>query len=211
VKRNIIGITGGIGSGKSTAARILGNLGAYVLDADEISRHALDMGTDCYRAVADWVGDAVLLPDQSIDRRALAELVFSDEAARQRLNAIVHPYVLRVMEERTDEILNRDPAACVVWDVPLLLESGYERHVGCVVLITAPAELRLNRIPLPREEALRRMGAQWTDEKKARLADYVLPNEGTAEAFETVVRAFYRDWSARTLCRPECGDPTVSS
>ena len=193
-RQNIIGITGGIGSGKSTAARILGELGAFCLDADEIARHALDVGADCYQAVADWLGDAVLLPDGTINRRAVAELVFSDAEKRRRLNAIVHPHVQRVMRARTDEILKRNPNACVVWDVPLLFESGYETQVGCTVLITAPVELRLARIALPQKEALRRMAAQWTDEEKARLADYVLPNEGTVEELAVAVQGFCREW-----------------
>jgi len=197
---HIIGVTGGIGAGKTTVARMLGELGAYVLDADEISRQALAIGSPCYQAVLDWLGNAILGADGAIDRRALADLVFADAQKRERLNAIIHPHVLQVLEERTKNIAEQDKAPCVVWDVPLLFESGYHKHVGYTVLVTAPAELRLKRLSMPREEAQSRMRAQWTDGEKAPLADCVLPNGDTLAELRQAVQSLYQDWRA---CHPE--------
>ena len=199
MKRQIIGITGGIGAGKSMAARILGELGAYPLDADAISRNALDMGTPCYRAVTAWLGHSVLHTDGTVNRQVLAERVFSDEESRQRLNAILHPYVLQTLEKCTKEIISRDPNACVVWDVPLLFESGFDKRVGYTVLITAPVELRLQRLAMPLEKALRRMRSQWTDEVKTRLADNILPNEGSPLQLRQAMQVLYQDWRKRYI------------
>ncbi|MCL2694910.1 MAG: dephospho-CoA kinase [Clostridiales bacterium] len=209
----IIGVTGGIGAGKSTVAAMLGELGAVVLSADEISRRALDVGTPCYEEVLAWLGDEILLPDGAINRRAVAALVFADEKKRERLNAIIHPWVLRELQTRTNEIaglpphqvcgLGGDPDArndanketrndvTVVWDVPLLFESGWAKFVDHTLLVTAPVEVRLQRLALPRGEALARMAAQWTDEEKAALADAVLENDGTLAKLRQAVESLY--------------------
>ena len=197
MKKNIIGLTGGIGSGKSTVASMFAELGAHHLDADEISRNALDMESPCYAVAVALLGREILCGEGTINRQTLAELVFSDDRKRQVLNDIVHPYVLEQMQQRTAEIVEQDKNACVVWDVPLLFESGWEAYVGCSILVIAPLEMRLARLDMPKEDALKRMDAQWSDEEKALRADYILSNEDSRVRLWFAVQAQYREWRGK--------------
>ena len=137
----IIGITGGIGSGKSTLALCFSAHGIPVIDADEISRFALTPASDCFLEVVELFGGEALKPDGTPDRAYIAEKVFSDCHARDALNGIVHPFVIREMLRRTEAI----DAPVVAWDVPLLFESGADAYCACTVAVLCREEIRVGR------------------------------------------------------------------
>lgn len=192
-----IGLTGGIASGKSTVADLFRGWGCLVLDADAISRRALDKGTPCYEATLRAFGPGILLPDGAIDRKAVAKLVFSDESARAALNGIIHPYVRKRLKEETEKALRDSPDRLIVWDVPLLFETGFDSDVTKSVTVSAPQKLRIERIRArdgaTRAEALRRIRAQMPDREKVRRADYVIRNTGTLLQLEQRSREVFNE------------------
>ena len=189
-----IGLTGGIGAGKSTAAARFRALGALVLDADAIARAALEPGGACYLAVADAFGEEILLPDGKIDRKALAKIVFASEEKRALLNELVHPHVIEAMFSRAEADLGKQ-GGIAVFEVPLLFESGMHERMDANVLVTADEETRLERVcrrdGATRESAISRIRAQMPDEQKRLLANYVLENNGSvAELNEQIDRVY---------------------
>lgn len=185
-----VGLTGGIGSGKSEVARLLAEHGAVVVDADALAREALAPGSPGSAAVVEEFGPEVLAADGSIDRARLGRLVFADAAGRAALEAIVHPYVGR----RSAELMAAAPAdAVVVYDVPLLVEKGLQDGFEVVVVVDAADETRLRRLVdvrgMPEQDARERMAAQASREARLAVADHVLPNDGDlAELAEQVSR-----------------------
>jgi dephospho-CoA kinase len=173
-----VGLTGGIGSGKSEVARLLAAHGAVVIDADQLAREVVEPGTPGLAQVVAAFGADVLGPDGRLDRKALAARVFSDGAALARLNAIVHPLVA----ERGAELVAEAPVeAVVVHDVPLLVENGLEDAYDLVVVVDAPEEARLARLAargLTDEDARARMAAQAPREERLAAADYLVVNDG---------------------------------
>jgi dephospho-CoA kinase len=198
----VVGLTGGIGTGKSTVARMLAALGAVVIDSDQIVHELQAPGAPLVAEIAEAFGSAVLLPDGALDRAALGALVFRDEAARKRLNAIVHPAVGRESARRL-QAARAAATALVVLDIPLLLEtrlhgtaSRANLGVEAVVVVYAPRALQirrqLERNGYAREEAERRVDAQLSIEEKRALADHVIDNSGSLEETERQVRELYR-------------------
>lgn len=189
----ILGLTGGIGTGKTTVSGLLKSFGARVIDADDISRYALDTGTDCYKDTVAAFGNEILNSDGSVDRKKLAEIVFHDEEALNRLNGIIHPFVRKTIYEETAAA---DTYEMIVWDIPLLFESGYETETDAVLVVTCPLEVRLERLflrsGLSREEALSRMRAQMTDEERCRKATYVIDNAGTLDELTKKTEVLYK-------------------
>ena len=180
----VIGVAGGIASGKSTVARVFERLGALVLDADAIGHDLLR--TDRMReGIRDAFGEAVLTPEGDVDRRALGRLVFSDEQARQRLNRLVRPAIRAEIRRRIAGMRGEGYGGPVVVDAPLLVDTGPTDLADRVVLVTAPAVTRKERIilrsGLSEQEAEQRIAAQVPDAKQARWADYVLENNGTED------------------------------
>jgi dephospho-CoA kinase len=174
-----IGLTGGIGSGKSTAAARFAELGALVIDADAIAREVVEPGTPGLSAVVSRFGSEILLPDGSLDRPALARLVFADAEALAALNAIVHPLVA---ERRAELMATAGPDAVVVSDVPLLVENGMAGDFDAVVVVEAPLDQRLARLAargLAAEEARARMARQASDEQRRAVATVLLDNSGS--------------------------------
>ncbi|MGY1916346.1 dephospho-CoA kinase [Blastococcus sp. SYSU DS0973] len=188
-----IGLTGGIGSGKSTVARLLAERGALVVDADRIAREVLEPGTPGLAAVADEFGDGVLAPDGSLDRGALAAVVFSDETARRRLDGLVHPLV----RKRSAELIAAAPAdAVVVNDVPLLVETGQAGSYDLVLVVDTDVETRVARLierGLAEADARARIAAQATDEQRRAVADVVIDNSGTLEQLTEQVDRFWAE------------------
>lgn len=178
-----VGLTGGIGSGKTTAAARFAALGARVYHADEISRRALDPGAVCYDRVVSAFGQDVLNEDQSINRRKLGEIVFNDHAKRTLLNDIIHPYVIQELFSRAEQDLSNEPSGIAVFEVPLLFESGMHERMDHNIVVTSDEESRVRRVMerdnLSREQVLSRMSAQMPEEQKLQLADLVLENNGT--------------------------------
>lgn len=194
-----IGLTGGIGSGKSTAAGRFAELGALVIDADELAREVVEPGTDGLAAVVSEFGEQVLDGAGRLDRPALARVVFGDEAARGRLNAILHP---RIRSRASELIAAAPPGTVVVQDVPLLVETGQAGGYDLVVVVEAPEELRVQRLArqrgMPAEEARARMASQATDGQRRAVADVVLINDGTADELRAKVDAL---WAGRIVDR----------
>ena len=178
-----IGLTGGIAAGKSVAARRLGELGAVVIDSDVLAREAVAPGTVGLDAVAEAFGSSVLAGDGSLDRAALASIVFSDEAARARLDSIVHPIVRRLSAEREAAAAVTDHGAVVVHDIPLLVETGQADAFHVLVVVHTPAVLRVERLVrlrgMDRTEAEARVSAQASDDERLAVADVVLDGTGS--------------------------------
>ena len=190
-----IGLTGGIASGKSTVASLFRAWGAFVADADEISRHALDPDTDCYEKTVAAFGRGILHGDGTVDRRKVASIVFSDKGALNLLNGIIHPYVRRIIRADSQTAYTESPKRMIVWDVPLLFETGYDEEVAKTVVVTARQSLRIERIVArdgsTRAAALRRIRAQMPDREKVRRADLVIRNNGSLEELEKRTREVF--------------------
>lgn len=189
-----IGLTGGIGAGKTAVARRFAELGALVVDADALAREVVAAGTPGLAAVVAEFGPGVLRPDGELDRPALGRLVFGDEERLGRLNAIVHPLV----RGRAAELVAAAPAGTVVvQDVPLLVETGQADRFDLVVVVEAPADLRIGRLVRDRgmtaEEARSRMAAQATDEQRRAVADVVLVNAGDLDSLRAEVDRVWRE------------------
>jgi dephospho-CoA kinase len=176
----LVGLTGGIGSGKSTVAELLRERGATVVDADDISRMVVEPGRPALRALADRFGAGIIKPDGSLDRPGLAAIAFVDDESRRALDDITWP---AIAEEFARQIETAPPEAVVVCDVALLLESEWARNrpYGAVVVVVAPIDVRLDRLEargLQRDDAERRMAAQATDDERRALATHVIDNGG---------------------------------
>ncbi|GLY71818.1 dephospho-CoA kinase [Actinoallomurus iriomotensis] len=193
-----VGLTGGIGSGKSEVSRRLVALGAVLVDADAVAREVVEPGTPGLAAVVEEFGEQILLPDGELDRERLGEIVFADDARRARLNAIVHPLVGRRMQELVDEA----PAdAIVVYDVPLLTENDLAGLYDLVVVVDAPVEEQVRRLTELRgmtEDAARaRIAAQATRERRRAIADRIIDNSGTLESLAAQVDDLWAELARR--------------
>ena len=179
-----VGLTGGVGSGKSTVARILADRGVPVVDADTIAREVVEPCAPAYREVVEAFGPGILREDGTLDRGALGRMVFSDPALRRRLEGITHPHILRRMSEEIDRIGDRG-CELVVLDIPLLFEVGLEDMCDEVWVVWATKEHRSERVAsrdgLDGDEVERRMGAQMPLEDKVGRADVVIDNDGSLE------------------------------
>jgi dephospho-CoA kinase len=177
-----VGLTGGVASGKSTVSAILAELGAVVIDADALAREVVARGTPGLEAVVAEFGPEVLTPEGDLDRPATGRLVFGDEAARRRLEAIVHPLVIERMAALEAEAGADD---VVVHDIPLLAEGGRADTFDAVVVVDAPRDLQMERMVgdrgWTREDAESRIAAQATREQRRAIATHVIDNNGTLE------------------------------
>jgi dephospho-CoA kinase len=188
-----IGLTGGIGSGKSTVARLLAERGAAVIDADVLAREVVAPGTPGLAAVVEAFGAGVLTPDGALDRPALAAVVFGDSDARARLDGIVHP-LGRARAAESMAALPQD--AVVVQDIPLLVETGQAGSFDLVLVVEADREVRVARLVargLAEADARARIAAQATDEQRRAVADVVLANSGAPEELAAQVDRFWAD------------------
>ena len=193
-----VGLTGGVASGKSTVAAMLAGLGAVVIDADAIAREVVARGTPGLDAVVAEFGPELLTPEGDLDRPAMGRLVFGDEAARRRLEAIVHPLVF----ERYAELESSAPAgALVVHDIPLLAESGRGDDFDAVIVVDVPRDLQVERMLRDRgwtlEDAESRIAAQATRERRLAVATHVIENTGTLEDLRARVEAVHAELLAR--------------
>lgn len=190
-----VGLTGGIGAGKSTVSKILTELGAVIVDADLIAREVVEPGTPGLAALAQAFGDGIIAPDGTLDRPALAALAFADDASRGTLNSILHPLI----GHRTAEAIDAAPANSVlVQDIPLLVEAGMAPAFNMVVIVYVDAEERVRRLVesrgMPESDARARIAAQATDDQRRAVADVWLDNSGDPGALDAVVREL---WAGR--------------
>ncbi|SEC24354.1 dephospho-CoA kinase [Paramicrobacterium humi] len=192
----LVGLTGGIASGKSTVARMLHEHGAVIVDADVLAREVVEPGTPALSAVVEHFGDAVLQPDGSLDRAALAGRVFGNPTELARLNGIVHPAVREASQQRIREAAAADPDAVIVYDVPLLAESRSTDEFDLVVVAHTPAAARVDRLVtlrgLERTAAEQRVTAQADDETRLALADVVIDTAGSLEHTREQVHALWQ-------------------
>jgi dephospho-CoA kinase len=197
----LVGLTGGIGSGKSTVARLLEKRGAVVFDADLLAREAVEPGTPGHAAVIERFGADVLAPGGELDREALASIVFADPSARRDLEEIVHPEVRRLFAEGSEAY--RDTDSVVVFSAPLLVETGMHTAFEILVVVSATVATQIERLMRQRgmsESSIRaRIEAQAPLEDKAAVADFLVDNEGTLDELESQVDRLWNDLSARPV------------
>ena len=191
----LIGLTGGIASGKSAVSRMLQAASVPVVDADVLARDAVAPGSAALRAIAARFGSGMVTPDGRLDRKALGAVVFSDAAARADLNAIVHPAVAALAQERLDA-LRAQGARMAVYEVPLLFENGLEHAMDATLLVAAPEDLQVRRMAtrdaLDEDAARARIAAQMPLAEKRRRATAVIENDGTLDDLAHRLRDAWR-------------------
>jgi dephospho-CoA kinase len=196
----LVGLTGGIGSGKSVVAEMFIRLGAYLIDADELAHEAVEPGRPILNRIVEAFGPEILNPDGTLDRAKLGRWVFEDPERRERLNAIVHPYVFMEQERRRKAIAQKDPKAVVLFDAALLVETGSYQLMDKVVLVTINREKQIERIMkrdgLTREQAVRRIEAQMPQGKKKGKADYIIDGGLPVKTIEDQVRRIFGELAA---------------
>ena len=192
----IVGLTGGIGAGKSTVANMFSQLGALVVDADKLSREAIEPGTSGFNEVVATFGEKILT-DGDIDRQKLGKIVFKDAAERKKLEAIIHP---RVQEALATKIKTLSPGDVLVYEIPLLVETGAAEKFDYIITVESDIENRLDRLferGLAEDEAERRIAAQASQAQREAVADRVIINDGDrAELFAECARIWESELSA---------------
>jgi len=189
----LIGITGGIGAGKSQVTGIFARLGATIVDADAISRQVMQKDGAAYTKVVSAFGIGILNPDGEIDRKRLAALVFSDATQRERLNRITHAVIFEEMQRQIDQAKTK----LVCLDVPLLFDSAFPFLCEKTIAVLAPKEVRIARVMerdgIAKEQIEARMAAQLTDEELRQKADFMIENIGSIKELEQKVIAIYQN------------------
>lgn len=174
----VIGLTGGVATGKSTVAKMFQQCGAIVIDADLLARQVVEPGKPAWRAIVKTFGKTVLSPDRSLNRHMLGAIVFRHPAKRRALEAIIHPRVAREQARLTRQAARQDPHAVVIYDVPLLFEADIDKRVDTTIVVTADRPTQISRLKkrngLSRADALHRINSQMPLAKKVRRADHVL-------------------------------------
>jgi len=193
-----VGLTGGIGSGKSSVARRLAEYGALVIDADAVAREVVEPGTPALAEIVAEFGEQVLTPDGRLDRPKLGAIVFADEAKLSRLNEIVHPRV----GQRTQELMERaGEGTIVVYDVPLLVENGLADRYDVVVVVDVPVETQVERVVanrgMPADQVRARIRAQADREQRRAVADIVIDNSGTEQELDARVAEVWQELQRR--------------
>jgi dephospho-CoA kinase len=199
----MIGLTGGIGAGKSTVADLLARRGAVVIDADAIAREVVEPGRPALAKLAERFGTDILDADGALDRAALAAKAFVTDETRKELEAITHP---AIAEEFFRRIAEAPDGGIVVHDVPLLVESTRGMEYDAVIVVEAPLEVRLTRLEargVPRDDARRRIALQASDEERRKVATWVVDNGGDRAALEQQVDAIWTELEARAKAKPE--------
>jgi dephospho-CoA kinase len=203
----IIGIAGGIGSGKSFVANLFAQLGCAVLDADAQVRQAY-ADPQVLQVLRQWWGDGIFRPDGAVHRSAIARKVFGDPKERERLEALLHPMVARFRDGEMKNLASNPKTVAFVWDTPLLFEAGLNSQCDAVVFIDTPLHLRLRRVSQARgwdeAELLKREKLQWPLDTKREISDYFIENTADAD----VVRDQVRDVLSRILARASQPEPT---
>ncbi|MDA8369868.1 MAG: dephospho-CoA kinase [Nocardiopsaceae bacterium] len=197
-----VGLTGGIGSGKSSVARRLSERGALVIDADAIAREVVEPGTSGLAEIVAEFSEDVLTPEGALDRPRLGEIVFADEAKLARLNAIVHPRV----GARTEELMRRaDEGTIVVYDVPLLVENGLTELYDLVIVVDTPVETQVERVVanrgMPEDQVRARIKVQATRKERLAAADFVIDNSGSPKALDARVAEVWAELKRRAATR----------
>jgi dephospho-CoA kinase len=190
-----IGLTGGIGSGKSLVAAVFRSLGSPVLSADEIARNLTDSDPIIKKRIREEFGSEVFKGDGTLDRKAMAGIVFSNKKKRERLNAIVHPAVLKKIEEETKKLERDGDTPFVIHEAALIYEAGVDKSLDYVIVVDADEDKRIHRVMdrdgISRADVQRRIDAQIPAEMKRKMADFVIENDGDRKNLEHRVRFLY--------------------
>lgn len=190
-----IGLTGGIGSGKSAASSIMTKLGSYIFDADPEAKMILDNNKNVQKNIIEEFGNDVLDHNGLIDKKKLAKVAFQDEDHQIILNSIIHPFVFKELDKQFNKISKQNKHVSFIVDGALIFESGLDQHLDSVILIASLLKYRIERVfkrgNLSREDILRRIDLQWTDEQKAEMADYTIYNNGTEKELEEKIKEFH--------------------
>jgi len=193
----IVGLTGGIASGKTTVSRAFREEGAYIIDADRIARDLVRPHAPAWKKLVRAFGKEILREDGSIHRKKLADKVFADLSQRKLLNRILHPQIKKEIEQKAKEIVRKDPEAIVVIDAPLLVELGDHRQMDKLIVVTSTRKQQIERLKerdgINREEALRMFSSQMSVEDKVKLADFVIRNDGSFQETRKKTRELFQE------------------
>jgi dephospho-CoA kinase len=193
----IVGLTGGVASGKTAVSKVLKEQGAYIIDADRIARELVQPRKPAWKEIIRAFGQEILQEDGSIHRKKLAGKVFADAKQRKRLNRMLHPRIRKEMDRRVKEIGQRDPEAIVVIDAPLLVELGNHRQTDKLIVVTSTRTQQIERLKdrdgANPEEALRIVSSQMPLEEKLKFADFVIRNEGSLEETKRKAREVFKE------------------
>jgi dephospho-CoA kinase len=191
----VVGLTGGIASGKSTVLRMFEEEGAWIIDLDEISRFVVQPQRPAWREIVRSFGESILKTDGTIDRKRMGDVVFTDPDKRKRLEEIVHPHIFEEYEKRLKKILGNNKEAIVIADVPLLIEIQAQHRFEKVILVYSRPETQVARLKerngLDYRAVLHRLGSQIAIDQKVDEADFVIDNQGSLEETRRQVRRVY--------------------
>jgi dephospho-CoA kinase len=197
----LVGLTGGVATGKTTVARMFRRCGAVIIDADALARELVRPGKPAWRAIARTFGKAILNRDRTINRSALGAIIFASRSQRRLLEDIIHPRVAREQARLTKEALRRNPHAVVVYDVPLLFEAGIDKRVAKTIVVTADRATQVARLQtrngLTKDAAVRRIRSQFPLAWKRRRADYVLNGTASLKRLTKHVSAIFGELQAQ--------------
>jgi dephospho-CoA kinase len=191
-----VGLTGGIGSGKSTASRYFESLGAFVLDADEEAKELITSNETVQHELISEFGTDIIDGTGRVDKKKLSRVAFQDEDHQQRLNSVVHPYIFNLIDKEFNRVFNNKKHGVFIVDAALIYETGFDAHLDYVIVVTAHLKNRMERAlgreTLSREEILKRVGFQWPEEEKVNMADFVVHNDGTEVEFKKNIESLIK-------------------
>ena len=191
-----VGLTGGIGSGKSTASKFFEKLGAFILDADKEAKNLLEKNEIVQHEVISEFGTDIINTTGKVDKNKLARVAFQDVDHQRRLNSVVHPYIYDLIDKTFDKVLNDGKYAVFIIDAAMIYESGYDIHLDYIIVITAQLKNRmeraLSRKTLTREEILKRIEFQWPEEEKVGMADFVIHNDGSEKELNDNIKSIIK-------------------
>jgi len=206
----VVGLTGGIGSGKTVVASMFEDEGAHVIDFDYLARLIVEPDKPAWRDIVDYFGPGILSPDRTLNRPALAEIIFSDDKSRKALEGFTHPRIFERRDALLKAIREKDPYSIVIIDFPLLFESGLRKDLDKVILVYVPRDVQLERATkrdgLSPEEVEKRLHAQVPIGEKRSLSDFVIDNSGSLKHTRDQVRKVMRELS-ELLKKKEAGTP----
>ena len=191
-----VGLTGGIGSGKSTASRYFESLGAFVLDADEEAKNLITSNETVQHELISEFGTDIIDGTGRVNKKKLARIAFQDEDHQQRLNSVVHPYIFNLIDKEFNRVFNDKKHGVFIVDAALIYETGFDAHLDYVIVVTAHLKNRMERAlgreTLSREEILKRVGFQWPEEEKVNMADFVVHNDGTEAELQKNIKSLIK-------------------
>jgi|TARA_B100001079_G_scaffold50158_1_gene41100 dephospho-CoA kinase len=191
-----VGLTGGIGSGKSTASKFFEKLGAFILDADKEAKNLLEKNEIVQHEVISEFGTDIINTTGKVDKNKLARVAFQDVDHQRRLNSVVHPYIYDLIDKTFDKILSDGKHAVFIIDAAMIYESGYDIHLDYIIVITAQLKNRMERAlarkTLTREEILKRIEFQWPEEEKVGMADFVIHNDGSEKELNDNIKSLIK-------------------